>query len=454
MLSYQFPKTSSLLLPTEGTKLFSTNSGISVRALYSIKGLFFAVIDDGLYSVNTTTGAASNLGTLNTVTGLCDIIANTTQIMITDGTYAYVYNYLTGIFTQITDADFPNNAIKLTYQDGYGIMNQGGTSNWFLSDLNNFTSWNSINEGSTVSLPDNLVSLVSVHSQLIVIDQYDSEVWVNTGAAIFPFQKSSNTLIQCGTPAPYTVSVLDNTIYYLAQDRTGSLSVISLNGYVPTEISSEWVCGLLDHAAQIGDISTCFAFSYGRNGHLFYVLQIPVLDRTIVYDTKSQEWHERKSVKAPQYDTNGRWLANCYTYLNGKHYVGDYQSGNIYELDGNTFTDNGQPIIRERTTSVTCHPEKFKMFVSRFEIDADMGDGLASGQGSDPILQVEVSTNGGRTFSKKIFVPLGKIGAYKNRAQISRVGMSNAFVFRLTFSDPVFCSLFNAVLTADMGENP
>ena len=246
---------------------------------------------------------------------------------------------------------------------------------------------------------------------------------------------------------------MDNTAYFVSQDETGNLAVSKFNGYAVTPVSTEAIEDILDQAAAAGNISNAFAFSYGRNGHLFYVLQLPSLNRTMVYDTVSTLWHERTSQIAPLYDTSGRWLANCYTFFNGQHYIGDYQSGNIYRLSNTAYTDNGQPIIRERTTSILSNPDGLRMFISRFQIDADVGEGLPTGQGSVPTIRIQISKNGGRTFDSVVEIPMGQIGQYLTRVKVNRVGYGRSFVFRITFSDPCFCSIFNGIIDSEAGDS-
>ena len=90
-------------------------------------------------------------------------------------------------------------------------------------------------------------------------------------------------------------------------------------------------------------IDDAIAYAYQKNGHSFYVLIFPTANKTIVYDASIQDpdmaWSIRETYNL------GRDRATCHTFAFNKHLVGDSQSGKIFELDENTHTDGGLPIV-------------------------------------------------------------------------------------------------------------
>ena len=73
----------------------------------------------------------------------------------------------------------------------------------------------------------------------------------------------------------------------------------------------------------------------------------PDNNETLVYDAAIQDndlaWSIRETYGL------GRDRASCYAFAFGKHLVGDFVSGVLYELDENTHTDAGLPIVWSRT---------------------------------------------------------------------------------------------------------
>jgi hypothetical protein len=86
-----------------------------------------------------------------------------------------------------------------------------------------------------------------------------------------------------------------------------------------------------------------------------------------------------------------------------------------------------------------------------FELLAQVGEGLLSGQGSDPQICLRWSDDGGRTWSREHWTTLGKIGAYRTRVLWRRLGQARDRVFEISMSDPVDVALITAYLEANVG---
>ncbi|MGE1135134.1 hypothetical protein, partial [Bacillus velezensis] len=85
--------------------------------------------------------------------------------------------------------------------------------------------------------------------------------------------------------------------------------------------------------------------------------------------------------------------------------VGDWQSGKLYVLDLNAYTDNGDPIVARRTGSFVS-ARTYNML----QIDFETGVGLEDG--SDPVALLEWSDNGGKTWSNAHPASIGQVGEY------------------------------------------
>ena len=82
----------------------------------------------------------------------------------------------------------------------------------------------------------------------------------------------------------------------------------------------------------------------------------------------------------------------------------------------------------------------------RPRIVADVGVGLLYGQGSDPRLTLELSNDGGVTWTALPTETLGAQGEYGTRVIWNRLGMSPDRVYRCSISDPVPLSVHDTVL--------
>lgn len=148
MFEYDDPvgKKPKTLVPTSGL----VNSSASYneaegghRVTYAFKNAFYDVIGDKVYRV---TGSSSNLvtseiGTLTTTVGYVGVAANDTQIIFVDGQHGYIWDTGTSTFTQITDTSFPNKPLDTAMLDGFFVVINGDTNNFYVSLYQNGLVW-------------------------------------------------------------------------------------------------------------------------------------------------------------------------------------------------------------------------------------------------------------------------------------------------------------------------
>ena len=82
----------------------------------------------------------------------------------------------------------------------------------------------------------------------------------------------------------------------------------------------------------------------------------------------------------------------------------------------------------------------------RLQVDIETGIGLVSGQGSDPVIQLRWSDDGGHTWSNGHDMQIGKLGNYRKRAWCSRLGSSRDRIYQIRGSDPVKIAILGAEL--------
>ena len=307
------------LRSTPGTVLFANLGPQPVRGFIVVGTLLYVVAGNKFYSV-TTLGVATERGTLNTTFGRVSLSYNGTQIMLVDGTNGWTYTIATTTFAQIVDADFPTADVCL-FLDGYSIVNKANTGSYQISAPYDSKTWAALDIKTAEGDPDNLVTLAKRNRYLFAIGEISTEVYYNSGNSTFPFDRINGVLIDAGCAARWTVATVNNTLMWLAKDEHGVGYVMRLDGYTPVRCSTPAVDAAI---AAYGDISDAFAYSYHRDGHIFYVLTFPTVKETWCYDASTNMWHRRET-----YGCDGRHLSNCHVVFNGKHYVGDYRNGSI-----------------------------------------------------------------------------------------------------------------------------
>jgi hypothetical protein len=91
------------------------------------------------------------------------------------------------------------------------------------------------------------------------------------------------------------------------------------------------------------------------------------------------------------------------------------------------------------------------LYISRFELVAQAGMGLSTGQGSDPIVMFRLSRDGGQTFGQELQMATGPMGAYTARAFLNRLGRARNPVVEISSSDPTFNAWILATADVEPG---
>lgn len=437
-----FSKSKTSMRSCAGLRLFATVGGGSIRGcISSTSGRAFVVSGQEFYEVFAD-GTSTLRGTLNTQTSRVSIAENISQIMLVDGTDGWIFTKATNAFTQITDVDFPTCSV-VTYQDGYFIVVKDGTQEFYISAINDGTSWDALDFASVESSPDNLTSVISDRGNLWLFGNRSTEVYNNTGAAAFPFERLSGALMNIGCAAPFSVKKFNNSIAWLAVDEQGRGIVVQAEGYNTRKISTRAIERRINEAL---DFTDSYAWVYQQEGSLFYVLQIRGLDSSLVYDASTGEWHERMYLD-PATNTRQLHRGSCHFFFGQKNLVGDRENGNIYELRLDVYDDNGDEMVRERIAPIISD-EKRLITHNSLELDMEVGVGLTSGQGSDPQMMMQYSDDNGATWSSEIWTTIGKLGNYQTRVVFRQLGMSRDRVYKVSVSDPVFVQINAAYLNS------
>ena len=337
--------------------------------------------------------------------------------------------------------------------DNYFVYNNPGTQQWAASNiLSPITP--ALSYGNKDGAPDNLVSIIVDHREVYLMGEDSSEVWVDAGTFPFPFQRIPGTSTQHGIVAKFSVARLGNSFAYLSRNIRGQSQVMLMEGYIPKRISTHAVENTLVNQT----VSDAVAFTYQLEGHEVYVISFPTLDITWAYDITTDMWH--KWLWCDNTNTYHRCRANCVAVFQNMVLVGDWQNGQIYELDPNNFTDNGQNVRRLRRAPHLV-TDLQRQYFEEFQIQFQPGVGTTGvsmpvdtkSTTTYPQAMLRWSNDGGSTWSREYWVTIGQEGKYKNRAIWRRMGWARDRVYEVVVTDPVNAVIISANLKASEGEN-
>lgn len=122
---------------------------------------------------------------------------------------------------------------------------------------------------------------------------------------------------------------------------------------------------------------------------------------------------------------------------------GTQRQGLFLAIGGGVISQGTEYAIRRMRQFPLPFDRSFWINIARFELLMQNGMGLQNGQGSNPVLEISFSGDGGVTFYDPIRVEAGRIGEYMRQVVISQVGsMRNAYC-RIVDSDPVVSNLLD-----------
>ncbi|OYV45309.1 MAG: hypothetical protein B7X10_05955, partial [Burkholderiales bacterium 21-58-4] len=276
--------------------------------------------------VPTTSGSVTaNVGGTNGTTRSAagtyteTIVAGSTQVLTFTG--STFLGTISSVTLEYLAIGLPSVVSTLDYIDGFFVVSEGNTTQFYKSAANDGTSWNALDFASKSAEPDNLGRVKRAVGQLWLLGQYSSEVWTNTGASAFPFARIAGAKLSVGIAAPDSALELDNSIFWIGQDKSGKGIVYRANGFVPQRISTTAIELLLN---AVTDMTLLRAWSYQRDGHLFYIITGGDLATSLVYDVTTQVWHERAYTEAD--GTFSQFHGITYMFANGNHIIGDYET--------------------------------------------------------------------------------------------------------------------------------
>ena len=409
------------------TQVASASNLDNCRGAHEMNGVPYFVIGGHLYSMAsdyTLTQIDAIAGT-----GRVSMADNGTQMLVlVPGGNGYIYNHSTTTFAQITDADFTanGNPQQVVYIDGYFCLTTD-SKKFIVSALNDGLSYNALDFGTAESDPDEIVAPIVFKNQLFIGGSQTIEAFQNIGGADFPFQRTGLFLSK-GISSPFSIQSIQDTFVFVGAGANESPAIWALNGNSVAKISTTAIDKELSELteAQIADI---YSWAYAEKGAYFVGFALP--GTTLVYDTISKRWHERKSFVD---GSLGAYRVTALVRAYNQLWAGDLVDGRIGLLDQDTYTEYGTEI---RRTIVT---QPFQNNMQRFslpELELTVESGVGNSSAIDPKVGLERSTDA-KIWDDIKLRSIGKVGEYNRRVIWRRNGSASRFeLFRFTISDPV-----------------
>lgn len=437
------PSSSRLALyPTPGfSPLVTCGADISARAMYAgvpNRGIF-VVMGGSLYEVDsnfnaTLLGTAGQLGQDRNLATISYNGITGGQLFITSNTNGFCLTLSSNTLSQV----LTGQAVMGGFLDQYFLaLDPLGTVR--LSNLNDGTTW----QGTVMSFqnsitPDPWISmLVDGNRKVWLTGSQNGQVYYDAGNFPQPLAPISGAVFPSGTVAPFSACVAGTMPTWLMQSKDGVGIAVAAQGYPPSRISNhafEYAINVLARGVGISDAET---LTYQSNGHLFTIMHFPSAGVTWGFDPiANNQWHQRGkwSTVTASY---GVWAPRVHCYAFGRHLVGFRDTGVIAEMSDTISTEVDNTVIRRMRRAPALVDEHRRLPVHRLELLLESGLGLGAGVGSNPLVMMRASADGGQTWGQERRASAGMQGHYRQRVFWTRCGAERNRVFEISVSDPI-----------------
>lgn len=374
-----------------------------------------------------TAGTATRIGVTPTDGPVSMAINGVSECAIVASGLYYGYAGTALADLQITDADLPP-PVWVTSLGGYFFfMLEDGR--FFASDLNDF-GVEGLSYATAEQSPDKGVCIWTRGDDIMAGGSRSIEAWAVTGDSPFPARRVTmviDPLTQrtIGVLAPG--SAVDG--FFVASDKT----IRMLQSYSAVPISTPAVNRAIENDPAPQNI-TCT--TWAKKGHTFYSFKGS--GWTWVYDASTRYWHERRS-----YGMSG-WRVGPVLQFGSKIIAGDATTGGLYELNEDTYTENGSALV----SFVQSAPvQQFPYRLAHNALHLDILPGVGTMSKTDPVVMIDW-TDDGTHYGTQLMRDLGAIGQTNRQIRVNRLGSSFNRTYRFTVSDNVRRMVMGAKIEA------
>ena len=418
-------RSNAALLPWPGSTLAATTTGALDRGLHVFQEELYHVVSGFLYKVSSL-NVYTQIGAI-AGSNRCIFSTNGKELVITSDGNAYAYDGTT--LTKGDAAEFADT--RATAMLNNTFIYDGATDDFFVSQAGDALTFRA--SGSAESNGDDLVRPYSFGQWVYMMGKSSLEPWWNAGADTLGFDRIDGGIVEKGLGGIYTVGNSDQFMYFLGDDSNVYQVAQSAIKKISTPAIS-YQMGKLDADNAVG-------WTMVLDGQDFYVINFGDNDLSYAYSEQTGAWFNLSTGV-----NDGRYIASSYARVYGKHMAVDYRTGNLIELTDTAYDDLGETIQRVRvlpplnTSKIGAGIGK-RLLMSKAKFILQTGQGLVTGQGSDPAIEVEYSIDGGATWRVIGWPKVGKLGQYLIKVEAWAMVSFYDIQFRLTMSDPVFSSL-------------
>lgn len=366
----------------------------------SFGGDWFVVSGEELYLVDDVNGNAVFLGNIPG-TGYCEFAGNEDRVIIVRDLFAYSYDGAI-VETVVMPDDQPVQTVSQI--DGSFLLGIADTYRFYWM-LPGESAPDPLSFASAERLPDPIVAIRVLSDEIWLIGSDSVEVWQQTGDIDAPYTRIAGRSYTDGCVDRDTVAASNYNSFPCLLWVTNNKEVVLAQGQ-PNKISNDSVEEILRSATNLR------AYAIRRNRSDFFIITFD--EGTLVFNISTPSW--------------SRWDSFGYEYFRGhlglmdrdNAFVGDSESGRLYQLGQNAEDFSTDPIISQLAGFVPWTAKQQPCY--SVNIRADVG-WTPSYTSPKQVIELKWSDDGGFTWSEPLQLPMGEKGKYDTDISFRSLGL-------------------------------
>lgn len=269
---------------------------------------------------------------------------------------------------------------------------------------------------------DNAVSIRQLLESLYIFSRRHVEIWQNDQQS--PFSRVRGGVIDSGITERQTLANIGQAFMYVDKYQ----NVVILDGRSTENISVPISKAWKGQSTNADLISASSAYVIYFNHNAWYVLNIPAIDRTFVYDLIMKRWFEWGTLGSDK--KQHMFDGSVYAYARdwNLHCFGSRTSDTIYYLDETRYFDkiansDIRPLVATSRTTDLDHGTSKRKRINRLYVHLHRGlVNSPSSSTETPIITLRWQDDGAMRWSGDKQIKLGPIGDGRHVVTIPGVG--------------------------------
>jgi hypothetical protein len=312
------------------------------------------------------------------------------------------------------------------------IMTCANTNQWYYSDINS-TNLDNDHFYTSETSTDTTKRVYSCGGNLWVFSENTLERWTRTDDFDNPFACSFGNWFDVGLTSVQGVCKIDDTMYFVGKGQNANIGIYQANSNGIKRISTKRISNVLMSWKYPDNIK---AVSFRFLNDTFIVFTSKYDKSTLIYCVESDSWSEGSTSNlGKQLYWDVSCVANCYN----KMLFGSFDNYSLNEFSESGYDYKGYPVVRLWKSPIITSSQNL-INVKEISIDVEVGKALT--YTDDNKIWIEVSKDGGKSFSERRYMSIGNLGDYHKTLIARAFGVGRNIVIQIGGSPNVPITLY------------